>query len=152
MTALQDKFPQEKDGPASVAAAYARLVQSGAIESDPEQSKLVERLDRLLAELEARPALHKSNALGWLLNKRRVQESPQGIYIHGAVGRGKSMLMDIFFGLAQGHKRRAHFHQFMADAHERIARQRKDFAEGRTRETDPIKPVGRAMAHEARLL
>ncbi len=62
------------------------------------------------------------------------------------------MLMDIFFALAPGPKRRAHFHQFMADAHDRIARQRKDYAEGRTRETDPIKPVGRAMAHEARLL
>ncbi len=152
MSALQDRFPDNKSSSARVAAAYARLVEIGTIESDAEQRKLVDRLDKLLAEMDARPATRKSSALGWLLNKPRVSESPQGIYIHGAVGRGKSMLMDIFFNLAPIPKRRAHFHQFMADAHERIARQRKDFAEGRTREADPIKPVGRAMAHEARLL
>jgi cell division protein ZapE len=137
----------------SVSAAYSALVAGGMIEDDPEQRKLVGRLDLLLAELAKKQVSRKSSALGWLFNKRKLAGGePQGLYIHGSVGRGKSMLMDIFFERAAGPKRRVHFHEFMADAHERIARQRKDFAEGLTRERDPIKPVGRAMAHEANLL
>ncbi len=144
----------ETSGPAhaSVAEAYSALVASGIIEDDPEQRKLVARLDALLASLGKRAVSQKSSALGWLFNKRKPADGPEGLYIHGSVGRGKSMLMDIFFERAPGRKRRVHFNEFMADAHERIARQRKDFAEGVTRERDPIKPVGRAMAHEARLL
>jgi cell division protein ZapE len=136
----------------SVAEAYSRLVAEGAIEDDREQRKLVARLDLLLTLLSRDQVSQKSSALGWLFNKRKRADGPDGLYIHGSVGRGKSMLMDLFFDRAPGSKRRVHFHEFMADAHERIARQRKDFAEGVTRERDPIKPVGRALAHEARLL
>jgi cell division protein ZapE len=141
--------------PENVADAYSALVKAGAIEEDAAQRALVTRLDALLLELS--PSLgnrSKSNALGWLLNRRRpASHGPEGIYIHGKVGRGKSMLMDIFFDLLpHGRKRRVHFNDFMADVHERIARQRRDFAEGLTRERDPIRPVGRALAHEAKVL
>ncbi len=145
-------FPQQADPPSSVADAYGALVAAGKIESDPAQQRLVIRLDALLAGLSGQRAARKSSALGWLLSSRRKKDGPQGIYIHGSVGRGKSMLMDIFFKLAPQPKRRCHFNEFMGDAHERIARQRKDFAAGKTREADPIKPVGRALAHEASLL
>lgn len=145
-------FPQQADPPSSVADAYGALVAAGKIESDPAQQRLVIRLDALLAGLSGQRAARKSSALGWLLSSRRKKDGPQGIYIHGSVGRGKSMLMDIFFKLAPQPKRRCHFNEFMDDAHERIARQRKDFAAGKTREADPIKPVGRALAHEASLL
>lgn len=145
-------FPSK---PESVAEAYTALVQTGAIEEDSAQRALVTRLDTLLLELRSSLGNRgKSNALGWLLNRRRPSHhGPEGIYIHGKVGRGKSMLMDIFFELLpEGRKRRVHFNAFMAEVHERIARQRHDFAEGLTRERDPIKPVGRALAHEAKIL
>ena len=141
--------------PYDMAEAYSALVDAGAIEDDPAQRVLVNRLDVLLGALSTRK-LHrsKSHALGWLMSRPAANaQSPEGIYIHGKVGRGKSMLMDIFYELAPlDRKRRVHFNAFMRDAHERIAQQRKDFAEGRTRERDPLKPVGRAMAHEAQLL
>jgi cell division protein ZapE len=139
----------------NVTEAYSALVNSGAIEEDPAQRALALRLDALLVEVRAfLDTRSKSNALGWLLNRRRpTSHGPEGIYIHGKVGRGKSMLMDIFFDLLpHGRKRRVHFNAFMAEVHERIAGQRRDFAEGRTRERDPIKPVGRALAQEAKVL
>ncbi len=137
----------------TVAQAYALLVESGKIREDSAQVSLVGRLDRLLAEFDPKPRSLKSNALGWVLGRDHHSRDPKGLYIHGGVGRGKSMLMDMFFALAPLQaKRRVHFNDFMADAHERIARQRKDFAAGISRETDPIKPVGKALAREARLL
>ncbi len=73
--------------------------------------------------------------------------APRGVYIHGAVGRGKTMLMDLFFETVPFHsKRRLHFHAFMAEAHERIQRGRA------TSEGDPIPLVAAEMAAEATLL
>jgi cell division protein ZapE len=90
--------------------------------------------------------------LGWLFSKKDTNHLPSGLYIHGKVGRGKSMLMDIFYDLAPDNKRRAHFNEFMADAHDRIHRQRSAYERGETKEADPIRPVGRELAREAKLL
>ena len=138
----------------NVSQAYAALVLAGTIEDDPAQKALVTRLDLLLADLAGLRQSQKSSALGWLFNQgRKAREGPQGLYLHGGVGRGKSMLMDLLFELAPvPQKRRVHFNDFMVDAHERIARQRNEFAAGKTREADPIRPVGRALAQEAKLL
>lgn len=136
------------------ASAYSALVLSGQIREDLAQRVLVARLDRLIDEIAAKNRLLKSSSLGWLLNKRSTQTGRhEGVYIHGGVGRGKSMLMDMFFALAPlERKRRTHFNDFMADAHARISQHRKAFAAGMTHEADPIRPVGTAMAKEARLL
>ena len=69
----------------------------------------------------------KSSALGWLFAKRRDAAAPvKGLYIHGGVGRGKTMLMDMFFELVPvRRKRRVHFNDFMADVHDRIQQHRQ---------------------------
>ena len=77
----------------------------------------------------------------------------RGLYIHGGVGRGKTMLMDMFFDLVPvRRKRRIHFNDFMADAHDRINRHRQALKRGEVREDDPIPPVARALAEEAWVL
>jgi cell division protein ZapE len=78
---------------------------------------------------------------------------PRGLYVHGAVGRGKTMLMDMFFELVPAkRKRRAHFLDFMADAHARIHAHRQKLKNGETKETDPVPPVASQLIDEAWVL
>src|SRR5216684_3070773 len=108
--------------PASVSTQYAALVAAGKIERDAAQQAIVDRL----AQLEQRIAEHrlarKSSSLGWVFGARKRNEAPiKGLYIFGDVGRGKTMLMDLFFAASPVvRKHRVHFHEFMADVHERI--------------------------------
>jgi cell division protein ZapE len=77
----------------------------------------------------------------------------RGLYIHGGVGRGKTMLMDMFFELVPvRRKRRVHFNDFMADVHDRIQRHREALKRRETKEKDPVPPVARALADEAWVL
>jgi cell division protein ZapE len=134
----------------TVAQRYAALVERGEISGDPAQERLARALDRLLHDICEKRLSAKSSSLGWLFAKRRGPEPVRGLYIHGGVGRGKTMLMDMFFGLLPvKRKRRAHFNDFMADAHDRIDRHRQALKRGETREDDPIPPVARALAEEA---
>ena len=136
-----------------VTQAYGSLVASGAIEEDEAQRSLARRLDRLIEELEGARLASKSSSLGWLFGRRKPQQPVKGLYIHGSVGRGKSMLMDLFYRHANiRQKRRVHFNDFMAQAHERIAAHRRAYAAGETRIADPVRPVAIAIAAEARLL
>lgn len=138
--------------PKTVVEVYALMVSSGAIGHDRAQAALAARLDQLLDQLSAVKLGSKSSSLGWLLGRREAPDV-KGLYIFGKVGRGKSMLMDIFFALAKTRsKRRVHFNDFMADVHERIRLQREAFKQGKSREADPIEPVGKALAQEAQLL
>ncbi len=78
---------------------------------------------------------------------QRPAPPPQGLYIHGDVGRGKSMLMDLFFNSAPVMpKRRVHFHAFMEEVHDRIHKWRSE------NKGDPIDPLAEKMAQEAVLL
>jgi cell division protein ZapE len=73
--------------------------------------------------------------------------------VHGSVGRGKTMLMDMFFKKAAvDKKRRAHFHEFMADVHNRIHEHRQKLKRGETKLTDPVPPVAASLFEEAQLL
>jgi cell division protein ZapE len=136
----------------SITARYNALVQSGAIERDPAQVSLLRRLDELAAALGEHRLARKSSALGWLFGKRSPT-SPKGLYIWGSVGRGKTMLMDLFFeALPVRRKRRVHFHAFMADVHERIHTWRQQLKAGAVDGDDPIKPVAAALADEAWVL
>lgn len=131
------------------------LVAGGELKPDAAQKAMALRFDRLLAEVHAQRPARKSSALGWLFASRKpaTASAPRGLYIHGGVGRGKTMLMDMFFELAPvRRKRRAHFHEFMADVHERIHKHRQALKAGETRQADPVPPVAASLVDEARLL
>jgi cell division protein ZapE len=139
--------------PASVTARYATLVAAGEIERDPAQEALVRRLDTLAAALAEHRLARKSSALGWLFGRREKQEPLKGLYVHGAVGRGKTMLMDLFFDSIQHErKRRAHFHEFMADVHERVHAYRQQQKNGSRTNGDPLQLAANDLADEAWLL
>ena len=106
----------------TVLAAYDALVAAGELKPDPEQRAAAGRLDRLQAELEAVPP---RGSLLWRLTGRKPA-ALRGVYLWGAVGRGKSMLMDLFYDhLAIQRKKRVHFHAFMLDVHARMREVRK---------------------------
>lgn len=138
----------------TVTGAYRRLVDAGTIECDPAQLRIAAKLDDLLDAILSRRLAAKSSALGWLFaNAAPKRDTLRGIYIHGHVGRGKTMLMDIFYELLPLHrKRRAHFNDFMADVHDRIAVQRAEFKKNGGKNPDPIPPVAAAIANEAGVL
>lgn len=128
----------------TVLAAYDALVAKGELRPDPDQRAGAERLDALAAELSRPPA-----RTSWLdrLRGSAPQTAPRGVYLWGAVGRGKSMLMDLFHALVGvKSKRRAHFHEFMLDVHARIHHHRQSAG------SDPIPAVAGEIAAEARLL
>lgn len=138
-----------------VSDRLATLVASGELKPDPAQKAMAARFDRLLVEVHAQRPARKSSALGWLFASRKPETAsvPKGLYIHGGVGRGKTMLMDMFFELAPiKRKRRAHFHEFMADVHERIHKHRQKLKAGETKQADPVPPVAASLIEEARLL
>ena len=141
--------------PASVRAGYDALVASGVIERDPAQLEAVARLDALCTALASRGEVkpRRSGFLGKLFGDGAPEPAPRGLYVWGEVGRGKTMLMDLFFEtLPVKAKRRAHFHAYMADVHERIHAWRQRLKAGDVSGDDPIKPVAAALAEEAGIL
>jgi cell division protein ZapE len=101
---------------------YAALIAAGKIEADPGQAVLARHLAALERRLDQHRLAQKSSSLGWLFGKREKAGAPlKGLYVYGEVGRGKTMLMDLFFETsAVQRKRRVHFHEFMDDVHERV--------------------------------
>lgn len=148
-------MPHSLTGIPSVRRLYDKRVGEGVLEGDLAQRALADRFDRLLGELATAQAngTSKRTPLGWLLAKSKPKTSVRGLYIHGSVGRGKTMLMDWFHELAPVKaKRRAHFFAFMEDVHARINAQRVAYKRGETREEDPIPPVARSIASQAKLI
>jgi cell division protein ZapE len=139
---------------ATVRQRYDHQVSSTALERDPAQERIATELDQLIDEISAKRLAHKSSALGWLFAARRkTHEAVKGLYIHGSVGRGKTMLMDMFFELVPvRRKRRVHFNDFMADVQDRIQKHRQARKDGTVKEDDPIPPVARSLADEAWVL
>jgi cell division protein ZapE len=141
---------------AGPAQAYRGLIASGAIKGDAHQARTVESLQRLHDALGGyRPGQRELLGLG------APVAPPRGLYIHGPVGRGKSMLMDLFFSVAPIRaKRRVHFHAFMAETQralhewrglsEKERVRRPNFVKGAG--DDPISPVAAAIAKQAMLL
>jgi cell division protein ZapE len=124
---------------------YRRLQAEGKVAADSAQALAIEKLQILSNRLARYTPPAKTDFFSFFTRQRG--EVPKGLYIFGAVGRGKTMLMDLFYQtVAIRQKRRAHFHEFMADVHARLAIARHEAKE------DPILSVARAMAAEARLL
>ena len=126
----------------SVLSRYEALVASGELRVDDEQARAALRLNELQYDLEA-------NRGGGLLGRFRARkvQPVRGVYIWGGVGRGKSMLMDLFHdSLKIREKRRIHFHAFMLEVHARLREERKKES------GDPIPPVASAIAQGLRCL
>ena len=127
----------------SVAAAYEALIAAGELQPDPAQRAAAERLTHMQTALEAIPS---RGSVLWRLAGRKP-ETVRGLYLWGGVGRGKSMLMDLFHRyLAIPEKRRVHFHAFMIEVHARLREARK------SESGDPIPPVAAAIADGLRVL
>ena len=148
--------------------AYRRLEREGEVRADDDQLRVLKHFERLYHDLldypevagKARSLSIKSWRLStlfkWGNNEKGV---PKGLYVYGGVGRGKSMLMDLFYELAPVKaKKRVHFHEFMLDIHARLKEWRGLSAKeraargGRATADDPIPPVARQIAMEATLL
>jgi cell division protein ZapE len=131
---------------------YQALVSSGAIEPDPAQASAVEAFANLEQRLAGYKPVRKQGLLGRLFADKD-EPPPRGLYIHGEVGRGKTMLMDLFFQQSPvEHKRRAHFHEFMAEVHERVHGFRQNIARGEIADGDVIALTAAAIFDQAWLL
>jgi len=139
---------------ADVKRQYAARVAAGEIERDAAQECVLDMLAQLERRLREHRLARKSSALGWLFGARERREEPiRGLYIFGDVGRGKTMLMDLFFGSsAVKRKRRAHFHEFMSDVHERVREFRLQLKLRAISDEDPIRLAAAAIAEETWLL
>jgi cell division protein ZapE len=127
----------------SVAERYRALVAAGELQPDADQQSAVAALDSLAVKLAEVP---RKGSIIWRLAGLAAQP-PGGAYLWGGVGRGKSMLMDLAFEtIAYQPKRRVHFHEFMLEVHARLR------AERAKEEGDPIPPVARDIAEDAKLL
>ncbi len=129
---------------AGVRGRYEAMAAAGEIEPDPMQRATADRLDGLAGAL----ASWSPGGRGLFAKfQRKTEAGPRGLYIHGGVGRGKTMLMDLFYEQVRfAPKRRSHFHEFMAEVHERIAAARK------SHEGDPIPKVAAEMVGAPGLL
>lgn len=137
----------------NVSARYAALVAEGRIEPDPAQELAVRRLSALEQRIAQHRLSRKSSSLGWLFAKSAKPAVTKGLYIHGGVGRGKTMLMDLFFEASPvARKRRAHFHEFMSDVHERVHDFRTRQKNGEAGNEDAILQTASAIAEETWLL
>jgi cell division protein ZapE len=124
-----------------VSELYRARVASGAAAYDEAQAAAAARLSDLVGRVAQWTPSLRSHVLG------RQGPGATGVYLHGGVGRGKSMLMDLFFEAAPvALKRRAHFHEFMLETHARIAAARDERAK------DPIAVAAKAIAEESWLL
>src|ERR1700680_3486495 len=136
----------------SFRAHYQALVSSGAIEPDAAQEKAAGAFADLEQRLSRYKPLRRQGLIGRLFTDKNGAP-PRGLYVYGEVGRGKTMLMDMFFQQSPvEHKRRAHFHEFMADVHERIYGYRQDIARGEVADGDVIALTAASILDEAWLL
>lgn len=130
-----------------IETAYRGLISDGQIEADAAQRAAVARFADLFQALEN----YRPQKSGGLLAKLglRKKPAPKGLYLYGAVGRGKSMLMDLFFAHAPvTKKRRVHFHAFMQETHARI----HAFRQANPKSGDPMPAIAKAIAAEVTLL
>ncbi|MBU6397438.1 MAG: AFG1 family ATPase [Rhodospirillales bacterium] len=136
-------------------AAYRARVAAGLLRYDAAQAVAAEQLQSLWAKLRGYDPHPVHAPDGWFARMLRhkpvdeAQDRPHGLYIVGEVGRGKSMLMDLFFEAADvPRKRRVHFHDFMQQAHKRFHKIKREHPEV----DDPIPPLADIIADEAALL
>jgi len=137
----------------TISAHYAALAAAGRIERDPAQEAAVAKLHEIEDKLSTHHLARKSSSLGWMFASRKTQAPVKGLYLHGGVGRGKTMLMDLFFeSSVVPRKRRVHFHEFMAEMHERVHFFRTRMKSGEGNGEDAVLLAASAIAQDAWLL
>lgn len=134
--------------------AYEQMIASGMLAADPAQAEVIDHLQYLWERLrgyDPRPNQTPGGGLLSRLMRRRHAEEyvPTGIYLVGEVGRGKSMLMDLFHETAQvPRKHRIHFHKFIQNVHAQFHAYKKSHPDV----TDPIPPLADRISTESALL
>jgi cell division protein ZapE len=132
---------------------YENLVAAKKLERDRAQERLLTRLVALEQRVAAHRSARRTQPVGWLFGSRGNGEVAKGLYIFGDVGRGKTMLMDLFFEASPVvRKRRVHFHEFMADVHERVRVFRQKIKDGEVENEDAIRLAAAEIAEESWLL
>jgi cell division protein ZapE len=128
----------------SFIAAYGRKLAEGAIHADSGQRAAAEAFELLFQQL----TLPETPLKRRWLRRKAAEDAPTGLYVWGDVGRGKSMLMDLFVECAQAHlkTRRVHFHAFMRDVHKRLHAYRQN------QSSDVLEQVIQELASEVKLL
>jgi cell division protein ZapE len=136
----------------SVSELYELQIAARRLERDRAQEQLLARFAALEERVAAHRSARRSQPLGWLFGNSEHQ-LVKGLYVYGDVGRGKTMMMDLFFEASPiVRKRRAHFHEFMADVHERVRAFRQRLKDGEFEGEDAIRLAGNEIAEESWLL
>ncbi len=151
---MDSDTPTTGKGPAANLSARRA---AGQVRADPVQEKIVQRLQAVHDQLVAMAREPEKKGFWARLGfggQEKPPDGPHGLYIWGPVGRGKSMLMDLFFADAPvAKKRRVHFHEFMLEVQARLHKRREELAaKGAPPEADTIVPIAREIAEETRLL
>lgn len=131
--------PKPNNSLPSLQALYDQNVQNGNIARDQAQLEVITRLQEFYEDTGGKP----SNFC-WLPRRQKPEGQTHGVYIYGDVGRGKSMIMDLFYEfLPIQKKRRDHFHSFMAELHQELHTIRKHGSK-----QDPLKLLAQSVAKQ----
>ncbi|MBT6031704.1 MAG: cell division protein ZapE [Kordiimonadaceae bacterium] len=147
-----------KKKPSDPNSCYLEMIELGELKKDAIQAKIVGLLQGLHQELKNEEPAKKKNVIAKLFSNQEKKDPIKGLYIYGDVGRGKSMLMDLFFDLAPiKEKRRVHFHAFMLEIHKEMHEWRYMDSAARiekfgVKDDDPIPPLAAKIAAESSLL
>ena len=131
--------------------SYQSLIITGELKTDALQELGAKKLQKIYENIESHQLTKNNWRLGWknfLRIRQPNNELPRGLYIHGPVGRGKSMLMDLFFNSSQvKQKRRVHFHAFMLEVQQRLTKERNT-----KKRQDPLMAVASDIAESTWLM
>ncbi|MDX1715710.1 MAG: cell division protein ZapE [Anderseniella sp.] len=141
--------------PKTPSSLYAAKVRAGDLSVDPGQKQVLTRLDELAGQLDGYGLPSGGGGgLAWLFKRKQTGPRPKPVYVWGDVGRGKTLIMDLFHeAIAPQSKRRVHFHAFMQDVHADIHTFRQGQKKGLIDvDKDPIKAVAGSIAKAANVL
>jgi cell division protein ZapE len=137
---------------------YRKMIECGDLKADAIQAEIVDKLQNLFQSLTLKAEQTNESVFSKFFGTKQKRHSLRGLYIYGDVGRGKSMLMDLFYDVAPlKEKRRVHFHAFMLEIHKEMHNWRYMDATARiekfgTAEDDPIAPLAAKISKESSLL